>query len=361
VAASSTGQPGLGGGFQSMGLGSPTVQPGRFGRYTHQHAAEVEGFRSVGTMEEADAGLVIPAGETIDLLVPSVCLNFGIPTPTPRNVFHLVDVDEYTSDPRARKALRSLAALGTSQGVAQVVVWHVFNNMTLPQIAKQGSQYVNPDEVSVASRFIEALDASSSSELVEPAHFQHGRILVRIDGQGSGAKAAARVRDEMASQHLLGLPIQVVDELSAEHARSSSLLVDVALLGPGARPGQTKAKASVRHNAALGGWTRMGTVDLTIDSAQEELTAGSLATELDRAIAGAFVSATPARRAPGLTTLRVVNRLPFTLQNVVVRTSRQENAPLVTLEDLGVGPRRSTMAKVAAPLGVVERVELNGL
>jgi hypothetical protein len=362
VAASSLGQGGLGGGFQSMGLGLPTDQPGRFGRFSAHQAADSQGFRSIDVASgEADAALTIRAAETIDLLVPSVCLNFGVDTPTPRNIFHLVDVDEYTQDPRARKALRSLATLGTSQGVAQVVAWYVFNQMSYAQIAQQGSKYINPDEVSVAARFVDALDASGDSELVDPAYFQHGRILLRVTGQNSGVKAAARLREEMATQRLFGLPAQVVDEISDDNSRVSSLLVDLQILGPGSRPGQTKAKALVRHNAALGGWTRLGSVDLTIDSPQETLTAEALAAELDRGIAAAFVSATPAKRSPGQTTLRVVNRLPFTLQNVVLRTSRSENAPVVTLEGLGVGPRRSAMAAVPAPLGLVDRVEINGL
>lgn len=73
--------------------------------------------------------VTVPVGKTIDLTLPAVCLNFGMPTPTGRDRFELMDVNEFTGDPRARKALRSLATLGTSQGVAQAAMWRVCNDV----------------------------------------------------------------------------------------------------------------------------------------------------------------------------------------------------------------------------------------
>ena len=118
VAASATGQARPGGGFQSMGLGSVSNRPGSFGQF--QNTSSGTGFPSVAVAAEAGANtLTVPAGKTVEMNVPAVCLNFGLPTPTPRDRFELVDVDDYTRDPRARKTLRSLATLGTSHGVAQ--------------------------------------------------------------------------------------------------------------------------------------------------------------------------------------------------------------------------------------------------
>ena len=98
---------------------------------------------------------------------PSVCLNFGLPTPKSSNVFTLKTVDEYTTDLRARKALKSLATLGTSQGVAQAVAWHVFNGMTASEMDKHARQYLNDMEISAAARFVEVLDASGTEGLVD--------------------------------------------------------------------------------------------------------------------------------------------------------------------------------------------------
>jgi hypothetical protein len=357
---------GVGQGFQSMGLGLPTDQPGRFGR-TGRLAAANPGFRSVAVQDgEADADtesgpvLAIPPGQTIELTVPSVCLNFGAPTPTPAHIFTLMDVDDYTSDPRARKALRSLAVLGTSQGVAQCVAWHVFNGMSWPRVAKEASRYVNPLEVSLASRFVEALDSSDADALVDGASLREARVLVRVQDAGN-PKLAQRLRAELAGQRLLGLSARVVEELGPDESRPSTLLVDVLAVEPGARADEARVRVLLRYHAVLGGWTRLGTLDLSIPASPASLTGDALADALDRGLAGRFVTATPARRGAGTTTLRIVNRLPFTLENVVLRTGRGDDAPRVVVPGLGIGPNRGALATVPAPIGVVERVELNGL
>ena len=352
VAASAVSQ-----GFQSMGLGGLSNQPGRFGQFATTNAGT--GFRSLPTADST-SGLAISEGQTVELLIPSVCLNFGIATPTAKDVFVLKDVTEYTSDPRAVKALRSLASLGTSQGVAQAVAWNVFNGMSFERIAKEGREYVNIGEVSLAARFVDALDMSGTQEIVDPAYFREGRILVRTQGESSMGKVAARVGGELQGQCLMGLPVQVVDELSAEHARPASLLVDTVIIG-GDRENQTRIRANLRYHTATGGWTKLNPIDLTVPSAPGELSGPALATALDRAIASALVTTTPARRGNGTTTFKVSNRLPFTIETVVLNTSRGENPPRVSLDGIGIGPGRSAMANIPAAIGLVERVELNGL
>ena len=82
----------------------------------------------------------MPAGHKVDVDIPSVCLNFGLPTPTPRDRFRLVDVDDYSKDPRVRKALRCLAGLGTSHGTAQAAMWRVCNNVPFELMLTKGDK-----------------------------------------------------------------------------------------------------------------------------------------------------------------------------------------------------------------------------
>lgn len=352
VAAAATGQ-----GFQSMGLGLPTDQPGRFGGIAERADAGA-GFRSIPA-DAAPPSIAVSPGQTIEFTVPSVCLNFGIPTPTPHDEFVLMDVVDYTPDARARKALRSLATLGTSQGVAQAVAWNVFNNMSFGQMAKQANKYLNPAELSVAARFVAALDASGDHELVDEAYVRDGRILVRVNGEGGLAAEAARLRGELAGETLLGLPVQVVDALDEDHARPSSLLFEINLSrGAGDR---TRARVLVRHHSVLGGWSRLETVDTELDGSPATIEGDRLARSLDEAIARSFVSATPARKAPGLVTYRVVNRLPMTVRTVQVRAGRSEGAPVNALDRVEIGPGRAAFVQIPAPAAVVERVELSGL
>ncbi|GIW88731.1 MAG: hypothetical protein KatS3mg108_3055 [Isosphaeraceae bacterium] len=353
VAAAATGQ-----GFQSMGLGLPTDQPGRFAGLTHARA-DAEGFRSV----PADAippSIAIAPAQTIEFTVPSVCLNFGLPTPTPRDQFVLLDVADYTPDPRAQKALRSLATLGTSHGVAQAVAWNVFNHISFQQLAKQANRELNPAELSVAARFVAALDASGDHPLVDPAYFRDGRILVRLNAEPSLAAETARLRRELSDQTLLGLPVQVVDELQDEQSLPSSLLIELTL-APGTRTGQTQARALVRHHSVLGGWTRLETLNFTIQGSPAVLDGRHVARSLDQAVARSFVSITPARKAPGLVTYRVVNRLPLTAHSLVIRAGRSDGAPVTSLTAVDIGPGRSSLITLPTPTAVLERVELSGL
>src|SRR5262249_22657532 len=108
LAAQGRGGGGGGGGVQGMGLGPVPHRPGGFGAFRGTGTGDETGFRSVD-VQKADAAeaVTVPAGQSVDLTVTSVCLNFGIRTPNARDKFEVVDVDDYTTDPRARKALRS--------------------------------------------------------------------------------------------------------------------------------------------------------------------------------------------------------------------------------------------------------------
>jgi hypothetical protein len=356
VAASTSGQ---GGGFQSMGLGTPTRAPGSFGAF--RGSGSGSGFQAVPVEgQDPPEGIAVPAGKTVSVSLPSVCLNYGLPTPTPRDHFRLVDVDDYTADQRARKALRSLATLGTSQKVAQAVVWHAFNGMTIEQMAHQARRYLNLHELTVAARFIQALDASGSSELVEPAYFQQARIFVHVRvGENSLAKDAARLASELETQSLLGLPVRVVREVPGEEAGPSALLVSLGLVST--TPSQTRGRLQVAYRAIDGSWQPLGQPTFQVAKTATALDAATLADALDRTLAGAFVSAKVVRKNTGTTTLRLDNRLPFSIAAVSVRTGKEADSGSVRLDGLGLGPARSTLAVIPAAGGVVERVELNGL
>jgi hypothetical protein len=350
---------GVGQGFQSMGLGTPTTSPGSFGQFRQDGGNS--GFRSVPVRATRVEGIAVPAGQTVDFTVPSVCLNFGIPTPTPRDQFTLMDVNEYTPDVRVQKALRSLATLGTSQGVAQAVMWHVCNGLTFDQMAVQTAKQLNRHELTLAARFVQAVDASSSSDLVDLSYLNRGRILARVEGDGLLAKDAQRLNSELAGSRLMGLPVDIVDSRDADgsSAQVGSLSLQVILTS--SKPDQTQGRVIVRHSGFGGGWVDLGRVSFKADAPVGSLSGVALADTLDRAVGSAFVSAHIARRGTGTTTMKIENRLPFTVANVILKAGRSADAPSVTFTGLGIGPARSALAPIQAATGVVERVELNGL
>lgn len=361
VAASGTAQaPGGGGrgGLQSMGLGTANNRPGTFGQFQANGAESA--LKSIPvTADRRSESVSVPPGQVVEVTLPSVCLNFGLPSPGAKDRLTLKDVDDYSHDPRVRKALRSLATYGTSQGVAQAVMWHVSNNVPFELMLAQAGKVINGQEVALATRFVEALDSSNAGELVDPAYLTEARVFVRIDGEGSIEKDAARIRDAVDGLHLLGLPVRLVDGRDLPAAPAPALLVSITLTG--SQKGQTHGRVNLGQMTLAGQWMPLGKVPFVEGSASSVLDAPTLLKAVDRAVASAFVTAKPARRVVGSTTLKVENRLPFTLSNVVVKTGTSAGAPAVPFEGVGVGPGRSTLVPIQAQGGVVERVELNGL
>jgi hypothetical protein len=348
VAAATVGQ-----GFQSMGLGTPTSTPGGFGSYR----GGGEGFRAMPVRETtaADAALVLQPGQASSFDLPSVCLNFGLPTPTPANAFVLMDVADYSRDPRAIKALRSLATLGTSQAVAQAVAWNVFNDMSFRQMATQGVKTFNPYEIALAARFVQALDSASAAEIVEPGQLQAGRLFVRLTATGEAAARRAEFARAIETGVLLGLPVRLVEQAPGEEVGPSALLLDVTLTptADGAIAGTVNARVRYGPNA---GWGPLGQTSFAAVSGPE-----GLAASLDRAIASEFVTARIERKSGASPSLVIKNRLPFTIASATFRAGRDADSGTIQLDRLGVGPARSARASVTGNVAGVEHVELNGL
>ena len=360
VASSVTAQRG-GGGFQSMGLGSVGNLPGSFGEFRKPSDAGTTGFRSVtvsGQLNE-DRVVTIPVGQTVEITLPSVCLNYGVRTPNIRDKFELVDVDDYTNDPRVRKALRSLATFGTSQGVAQAAMWRVCNDVPFETILQTMSKNLNAREVALAARFVEALDASGSSDLVDPNYFSEGRLHVRVLADGVLAKDANRLARELEGLKVLGLPVRVVDVNDEVQATAPAVLMNVLLTaGP---DGETKARVSVSQSTFNGNWSPIGKTSFTSGASLNRLAGGELARALDRSVGSAFVSVRVVKRTSGLTMLKVENSLPLTLSGLVLRSGDSLGEPTVSVNSLGIAPGRSALISFQAPTAFVDHVEFNGL
>jgi len=355
VAASATGQGGRG--LQSMGLGSISSRTGSFGQF---RGGNTEGLRSVPVDDDsARSSVTIPAAETMELTIPAVCLNFGLPTPTAKDTFTLMDVDDYSADVRVRKSLRSLALMGTSLGVAQSVMWRVCNNVPFETMAAQAGKVMNQHEVALAARFIEALDSSTSTDLVDPAYLTEGRVFLRVSAEGSLAGDARRLSEQMEKYRLLGLPVRVVEGTEMPTAAAPALFVNVVLTD--IKIGETRGRIAVSYCSQADQWSALGKANFQDTSSVAVLDGDALAKGLDRAIASAFVSVKPARRQVGSTTLKLENHLPFTLASVQVKAGNSAGAPTVPIQAIGVGPARSALLPIQAATATIERVELNGL
>ncbi len=364
VASSATAQPGGGGaggggGFQSMGLGSVSNRSGGFGQFAAANSSP--GFRSIAPSDPSTKPAVtVPAGQKVDLDIPAVCLNFGLPTPTTRDKFRLMDVEDYSKDARVHKALRALATFGTSHGTAQAAMWRVCNDLPFEVMLAQGGKTVNPFEVALAARFLDALDRSADS--VDLAYLTEARLFVTVEADGSLAKDAKRLAAAMEGLRILGLPARLSFSGEVPQTLAPALHLGVTLAS--SPSGETRGKVVVQTTNGVGeasDWSVLGQVSFKEAQDFSAIDGRSFATILDHAVGSAFVTAKVAKKSANSTTLRIENKLPFTVSGVSIKTGSSANSPLVNLSGLGVGPGRSGLAVIPAAGGSVDQVELNGL
>ncbi len=273
-----------------------------------------------------------------------------------------MDISDYTDSPRVRRALRSLATYGTSHGVAQASMWRICNDVPFEYMAAQQSKVLNVHEVALAARFVAAVDASSDRELVDPAYLTQSRLFVHLEADGPLDRDARRIAGAMDGLRLLGLPVQVVDDPSALPAAGTSapaLLVKVKLTATSA--GLTRGRVFIDRAVVDGDWVNFGKTSFEEGSAASVLDATTLLKTLDHAIASAFVTVKPVKHGNSSTTLKIENRLPLTLANIVVKAGGSAGQPRVAVRALGVGPARSGLMTIEAPGGSIDHVELNGL
>jgi hypothetical protein len=355
VASSAAGQ------FQSMGLGTPTQNPEAFGRFeSPAPVGDAPGFRSVPVSGPSDGNAVtVPAGQEIKLGLPAVCLNYGMPDPKPSNRFELMDVAEYSNDARSQKALRSLATLGTGRRVAQVVMWHVANGLSVQQISRVAPKVANKWELALADRFIEALDASTAGELVDSAYLTANRVFLRVQSEGDLAEDADRLAEALDGSLLFGLPVRTLrgkDEQPTASASALSLVVTLA----DSDASQTTGRVAVHGLTRDRQWVNGGSAKLAMDVPVSSLDGAMLASAVETAVTSQFVKVRRVGSGEGTTRVKVENGLPLTIASLMLETS-VEGGATVPFEGVGVAPLRSVELVIPAAEGRVETLEFNGL
>ena len=360
VASNATGQGagggGGGGGFQNMGLGAAGNQAGGFGQFASSKS--VGGFQSIPVDADAAASTVaVPVGQTVDFAIPAVCLNFGAPTPTSKNRFKLVDVDDYSTDVRVRKSLRTLATVGTSQGVAQAAMWRVCNEISFEEMLSRGEKVMNSAEVALATRFLKAIDSGADVA----AALDSARIFVSLEGNADASKDIARLARDLDGLRVLGLPVRVLAAGEVPQAAASMIHLGVSLGSTAS--GESRGKVVVQVGEGIDNldWSNLGSARFDDLATSSSLDAASLARALDEAVASTFVTAKVSKRSANGTTLEIRNRLPFTVANVTVKAGNSPNSPLIDVPTIGIGPGRTGSATIPAAMGTISRVELNGL
>lgn len=99
--------------------------------------AETGGLLRVMTSLVPTKPFTVPAGKTLTLRVPLVCLEYGLNEPTPRMSYRLSPLAAFSEDPRLALLLGGLASGHVPQNVAQAAAWHVSSGRSWEQLSTE--------------------------------------------------------------------------------------------------------------------------------------------------------------------------------------------------------------------------------
>jgi len=92
-----------------------------------------KGTRSVPEVHRGGVFSVSP-GKVVRKTLKSVCLQYGIPEPGPRNKYKLAPIDEVVSNDQVSRLLGYLTP--ANQRVVQLAAWHLNNKMSWEQLGR---------------------------------------------------------------------------------------------------------------------------------------------------------------------------------------------------------------------------------
>ncbi len=92
--------------------------------------------KSTRSVPEVHRGGVfsVPPGKVVRKTLKSVCLQYGIPEPGPRNKYKLAPIDEVVSNDQVSRLLGYLTP--ANQRVVQLAAWHLNNKMSWEQLGR---------------------------------------------------------------------------------------------------------------------------------------------------------------------------------------------------------------------------------
>jgi len=77
----------------------------------------------------------IPPAETVKVPFNSVCLEHGKRSPTPRNVYKVVRVEDYSDKAELKELCKVIASGKVDTSITQAAAWHISSGMTWEQLA----------------------------------------------------------------------------------------------------------------------------------------------------------------------------------------------------------------------------------
>lgn len=129
----------------------------------------------------------IPAAETVRIPFQSVCLEHGKHSPTARNTYKVVPVEQYSDKPELKALCIAVGSGQVDRAVAQAAAWHISSGMTWDQLAAKTF-----DRAAAADTpYFSYAQLVAARNLVQAAS-AHARRQPALSGQIQSASPSAR-------------------------------------------------------------------------------------------------------------------------------------------------------------------------
>ncbi len=180
------GQPGGGGGFGGGGGGQQGGQGGG-GQQSQGGGGQGGqqgggGFGGGGGQQGGGGGgggfFSVPTDKVIRFKYLAVCLEHGKTEPTPRSVYRIAKVEEFSTDPVLEETLRMVASGQLDPQAGQAATWHITNKMSWQELSAKSIPHVG--------------------QLSTP--YFSAETMARAQGIHSTAVARAKERDEKSDK-----------------------------------------------------------------------------------------------------------------------------------------------------------------
>jgi hypothetical protein len=181
------------GGGMAGPMGAQGMNVGGFAGANTPQAAAGAGVPNGGPGLGAAGGFQsLPPERTRSVRVPTVCLEYGKPEPTPRVAYQMVPLASRAGDPRLTMVLQGLASGDLSQKVAQAATWHIASGLTWDQLAAETIKHSGGDrdvaffteEELEAARIVVEIATRRQSE-TQPTVINAGESAVSPSGAGN--------------------------------------------------------------------------------------------------------------------------------------------------------------------------------
>lgn len=297
------------------------------------------GSQGLGFIESREVSVV--SGESVDIAIKTVCLNFGVPEPKRSTMLFLKSVDEYTPDGDVQAVLTDVASRQFETPIAQAILWHTCDKMSWNQLARlnvRGHGSFAGPTISTARQWLidRERKASAAAEPISETEskLQRGPALsLAINPDPRGTKDSAQLVRRIAARLRESHPDITVGyrNFPAHPVTTQGAAVQWNVLIKTTASRRDGKESPIMLTVRASQW-ETGRRQWRLDAPDTELVrADELKSDTVGAVAHAVMNAVASRsvlvkwQGTGRTRIAVTNQLPMPLAALTVCDARKES------------------------------------